>query len=380
MTGLRIGIDAHQLGRQQTGNERVMANVISELGRLTDHEIVLYFTNRDVSREWASVQNGRFTCKTLAASSAFVRIPALLPAAAFRDRLDVLLCHMVAPPIRSCPVVTLVHDISFRRHPEFFSLYERCFMNCAVPLSMRWSNAVVAVSNFTRDEVLEVYGLSPSKVFVAQNGVDRNLFSDSVGSQRASSPPYFLAVGNLQPRKNLSTLIAAYTALIRRRPEILERLMIVGQPAYKASVVLDAASDLVEQGRIVFTGFVDDDALLTLLRGATAFAYPSVYEGFGLPPLEAMAVGTPTMVADIPVMREVVGDAGVLVPARGVDAWAGALEMLATQAEVGERLSEAGTERAARFTWERSAKAIISAISSVAGGTSSLPTSCGGKA
>jgi glycosyltransferase involved in cell wall biosynthesis len=358
---MRIGIDSHQLGRRQTGNERVMRNLIEALGRVTNHEFVLYFTDQDTASSWSARYGSRFLCKVLPARSAFVRVPLLLPRAAHIDKLDALLCHVVAPPVCPCTVVTIIHDISFRRYPRFFPLYERVFMNAAIPQSMKWSDALITVSKFTSNEIQAVYGIPKSKMFVARNGVDaaflrpdlRNMVSDS---------PYFLAVGNVQPRKNLGTLLKAFAALVKKRPGVEERLVIIGQPTYAANQIMSTASELVSTKRVEFTGYVEDAELVNYMAAASAFLYPSIYEGFGLPPLEAMALGTPVAVADIPVMKEVVGNAGLRVPPMNSDKWAESLERLIDEPHTRETLAEKGLARASLFSWDAMALKVTDAI------------------
>jgi glycosyltransferase involved in cell wall biosynthesis len=226
---------------------------------------------------------------------------------------------------------------------------------------MRWSDAVVTVSAFTRDEVVALYGIPPSKITVAPNGVDP-VFFDRSPRPSPVDPPFFLAVGNLQPRKNLVTLIRAYRRLLERRPRLPERLVIVGKEFFQADALYAEADEMRRHGRIEFTGFVPDDQLVGLLQRATAFAYPSVYEGFGLPVVEAMAAGTPALASDIPVMHEVAGDAALLSSAADADAWADALERVATDPALRRSLVERGTARAARFTWDASARAVLETL------------------
>jgi glycosyltransferase involved in cell wall biosynthesis len=169
-------------------------------------------------------------------------------------------------------------------------------------------------------------------------------------------------VGNLQPRKNLVTLIRGYRAALRRRPDLPERLVIVGQEWYAAERLHQETEDLRAAGRVVFTGWVDDEELVGLLQHATALAFPSIYEGFGLPPLEGMAAGVPVLVSDIPVIREVYGDAAMRLPPADPEAWGDALLRLASDPSARVGLISAGTACAARYTWQDSARSVLSAL------------------
>jgi glycosyltransferase involved in cell wall biosynthesis len=231
---------------------------------------------------------------------------------------------------------------------------------------------VVTVSRFTRDEIVSVYGVPPERITVAPNGVD-DAFRDTTPRASPIDPPYFLAVGTLQPRKNLVTLIRAFRSLRESRPDIRERLVVVGQEGYQADAILEEAADLRRRGDLVFPGYLDTHAVVGLMQHATAFAYPSVYEGFGLPPLEAMAAGSPAIASDIPVAREVLGDAALLVPPTDVAAWSVTLERLADDPSLRLELAGAGHDRAARFTWDSAAKMSVDALERAARGSPRKP-------
>lgn len=361
---LRIGVAAHKLGREGTSADRVVSNLIMALRDVCDHDLVLYLTDPEATERWRSRGYFRTTVRLLRPSHPLVRLPLALPLAAARDNLDVLLAHVHRPPASPCPVVCLVNDVSFARMPQYFSRLERTYMNRTIPASMRRSQALVAISEFTRDEIVRVYDIPASRITVAPCAADP-MFFDSTRRRSAVAPPFFLSIGNLQPRKNLITLIRAYQQLIEQHPSVPERLVIVGKNGFQAEQVHRVAEELHAAGKVVFTGHVDDQSLIGLLQHATAFAYPSVYEGFGLPPLEAMAMGVPVVVADIPVMREVVGNAALRLPATSKRAWAETLRKLSSERALAQRLSVRGRERAAEFTWEASARSVLTTLEGV---------------
>jgi glycosyltransferase involved in cell wall biosynthesis len=344
-----------------------VANLVRALARVCHHELFVYVTDPEVAAAWSREAPAGTTVRHVrGGTNPLLRIPLELPALALSDRLDVFVAHDVRPPFAPCPVVTLVHDIAFERHPEYFSRFELTWMPRGFRFSCRHSAGVIAVSNFTKDEIVAVYGVSPSRITVAPNGVDA-AFIDPRPRPSPVEAPFFLAVGTLQPRKNLVTLVDAFRALRLRRPDVAERLVIVGQPGYRADAILGEAADLRRSGALVFTGYLDTEDVVGLMQRATAFAYPSVYEGFGLPPLEAMAAGAPAIASDIPVTREVLGDAALLVPATDVHAWSLALERLATEPALRDDAATRGRARAAGFRWETSARAALGALERAAG-------------
>jgi glycosyltransferase involved in cell wall biosynthesis len=364
---LRIGIEAHVLGRRQTGNERVIAALCERLGRISDHKIFIYVTSSEAADDWGSRALPRTTVKQISAAP-LPRLLRGLPAQASEDQLDVLLAHVNTPPRCSCPTVMLIHDVGFRRQWRLVPVHRRLYMNLTIPASLRWSNHIVTVSDFSKQEIEALYAVPPGKITVAPNGVDSDWWAD--GTPAAPARPYLFAACNLTPHKNLRTLIGGYRLARRRFPELPESLVIAGNPGYRSQAQEADAADLIAAGHLTFAGYLSDTALRKRYQGATAFAFPSLYEGFGLPPLEAMAAGTSVLAADIPVMREVCGDAAGLVPPLSQLAWADGLIKASRDRPWRAATRERGRERARLFSWDRSAQVMLEVLQATA--TSSL--------
>lgn len=357
-----MGIDAHVLGDRRGGIERFLANLIPALRAACDHRLVVYTSHPEAADGLAG--EGLALARH-APGGHLGRILVSLPRAAVRDRLDVLLVQWTGPPLIRCPVVSVIHDAAFARTPSFFTPVERLRMRLSIPFTAHRAGRVVTVSQFSKEELVATCRIPPSRIVVAPDGIDP-VFLRPPTVPPPVSPPFFLMVGNLQPRKNAVTAVRAFRSLLAVRPDLPERLVIVGRDWYRAEDLRREAGDLVRAGRVVFTGYLPDQELVALMAAATAMVYPSVYEGFGLPVLEAMAARLPVLVADIPVMAEVAGDAAMRLPPTDPRAWAEAMLLVREDPSLRRRMVEAGAVRAAGFTWERCAREVLRAMEEAA--------------
>ena len=343
---LKIGIDAHAIGERATGNERFITGVLGQLREMCDHDFVLFFTSPEASEAWA--QQGWET--RLVPSNPVFRVGWSIPKLTREEALDVLLVQYVASRRVRCPVVAVVHDVSFMEHPEWFSGSERMWMKRAIPGTMAMATTVVTVSSFSRYEIIRTCGIPPEKIRIAYDGVDQEPRATSVGSSADS--PYFLYLGNLEPRKNVATLLSAFADF--RATHRDHRLLLAGHRKRGGTTI--------DREGVEYLGYVTEEQLPELVANAVALCYPSLYEGFGLPPLEAMSLGTPVIASDIPVMREIYSDAALLVPATDRSAWSEALTRVSSDTGLRSELSAAGRDRATNFTWRASARIVLGAL------------------
>ncbi|GHU26879.1 glycosyltransferase WbpY [Betaproteobacteria bacterium] len=263
------------------------------------------------------------------------------------------------------PTVITVHDLSWIRYPDTHPRERIRAMDRYFPRSLERVSAIITDCEFVKNELVEVFGVSPDMVHPAPLGVS-SLFRP-VSSEQAASilmkhgfefGKYFLSVGTLEPRKNITTIIDAFRRL---RPEIQERypLVLVGMRGWLTSSIDAKIQPLVEKGLVKVLGYVPDQQMPALYSGATAFLFPSLYEGFGLPPLEAMACGTPVIVSNSSSLPEVVGDAGASFDPQDVEGITEAMSRILDDAAWRESLSVMGVKRAAGFSWKRTAKETI---------------------
>jgi glycosyltransferase involved in cell wall biosynthesis len=281
-------------------------------------------------------------------------------------RFDVLFApNFVPPPTRTRRLVITVHDMAFRRFPETAPLATRRWL-ARLDRAVRRAAEIVVPSDATRRDVLELSDADGDRVTVIPHGIDHEVFRpagpeevERVRRRYGIDGPYFLFVGGLEPRKNLPALLRAYASL---PTDVRPRLVLAGASVpWNPEGRTALASELSRlpgdaRSAVILTGYVSDPDRAPLYTGAEALAFPSLYEGFGFPVLEAMACGTPVVTSAVSSLPEVAGDDAVLVDPNDVEAIAGGLRRVLEDASLAERLRRAGPRRAARWRWEESAR------------------------
>ncbi len=348
-----IVIDADVLGRRRTGDESYVANLLRELPQLGS-DFRFAAVTRHPELVPCDVEPVELPAKSQLARMSF-GLPRLL------RRLDPALAHFqYAIPLRfEGRAAITVHDLSFERARELTSYRDRWIFRRSVRRSVKKAAVVLTVSEFSRSELCSTYGLQQDRVIVTPNGVDpaflelgRNARA-SPGTEEAIPSPYVLFVGALQPRKDP---VCAVQALALSDPDL--RLVLAGPDKGSADAVVDTASRLGIRDRVQLLGHVDKPRLAFLYRQAACLVFPSRYEGFGLPVLEAMALGTPVVAAATSSIPEVAGDAAILVEPTNPVALAGGIERALADRD---RLVRAGLKHAGTFTWASTARLTLEA-------------------
>ena len=366
---MRIGIDVRTLSGRFTGDRTYWRGLLTGLSAVDAANEYVVYTRGPIEGEPPRL-GPNFQWRQIARpSNDALWMLSAFPKALKDDHIDVAHTQYNIPLLGApCPVVTTVHDISFQIHPDLFLPKDRRILQTFVPRSLRKAAAVIAVSESTRRDILRSYPyISKEKVCVVLEAAGPHFKIPDDGQETARAAankalglddrPYLLAVGVLQPRKNLEVLLDAF-ALLKLGPHPPpHRLVIAGKRGWldETDAQLAALPAEVTQ-EIVLAGYVADDALPTLYGGADALCYPSRYEGFGLPPLEAMACGCPVLCSRASSLPEVVGDAGILLPFADSSAWAHALETLLGSPAVQARWRVRGPARAALFSWEKAGR------------------------
>jgi glycosyltransferase involved in cell wall biosynthesis len=376
---MRVGIDYTAAVRQSAGIGRYTRNLVGALIELDDQVqftlLVAGLGISDVSSAVAqltTVSNVRLvnlplTDRQLAVLWHRLRLPLWAELAC--GSLDVFYSPDFAlPPLLRARSVLTVHDLSFMRLPECSESSLRAYLMRAVPKSVRRADVVLADSKSTRNDVIELLGTDPQRVKVVYPGVEarfrpvEDLHVLASVRQRYSLPRRFvLGLGTLQPRKNFRRLIDAYQ-LCRNTACGDVELVISGREGWLYQPIFERVAELGLEKQVHFTGHVDDGDLPALYSLAELFVFPSLYEGFGLPPLEAMACGTPVVTSSGSSLCEVVGDSALLIDPTDVKGLAQAMSRVMSDQQLRAQLIEQGLRRARRFTWRRAAEELFTIL------------------
>jgi glycosyltransferase involved in cell wall biosynthesis len=354
---VRIGLDATPLLGRRTGIGRYTTELLRGLAAAGDDELVATaFTLRggadlpDLVPPGVSVRARRTPARLLRAVWSRAEFP---PVAWSAGQLDVFhATNFVLPPTGRAAGVVTVHDLSFLRTRDAVDRASLAYREL-VPRSIARAAVVVTPSRAVADELEAEYGLDPWRVRVTHLGVDASWASavpPDPAWRRAHRLPehYLVAVGTLEPRKNLQALVDAFGDLLAEDPAAPD-LVLVGLAGWGTGLRVDGGT----AGRVHFTGYLEDAELKRVVAGSRGLAFPSLYEGFGLPPLEALACGLPVVVSDLPVMREVLGPHAAYVPVDDRAALAAALASLGDRPPGAEA---AAREHAMEYTWDRCAR------------------------
>ena len=365
---MRFSVDAHAVGRKLTGNEVYIRCLLNEAAALgTGNELIAY-----VSEPGAEHQlDRRIQCRQVSRNP-FKRLGWDLGRHLRHDRPDLVHIQYTGPLFSPVPMVATVHDVSFVERPEFFPRARAFQLQRTVPRTIQMAAAILTPSEFSSRAIQRVYGTPPEKIHVVHNGVAssfrpvaREVARAEVGERFSIPGPYILTVGDLQPRKNQVGLVVAFEDLMRERPELPHHLVMAGKGNWHAAEVHKRAERSFVRDRIHFTGFVSDETLLHLYGGCDLFVFPSFYEGFGIPILEAMACGRAVVCSDASATAEVADGAALLFSPFDLRAMALAMRDVLIDAELRTRMERLGQQRASQFQWKAAAAKTLEVYGSI---------------
>jgi glycosyltransferase involved in cell wall biosynthesis len=349
---MKIAIDVHSIGAQAGGNETYYRQLIRELAAdKSEHQYTLFYTYPGA----LAVIDGdpRFSFVQLPRNP-FRRLGISLPMKLRQIKPEIFHCQYIQPLFRNVPTVVSIHDLAFEHFPEFFHPREVLRMKKLVRWTARNAQHIVTVSKFSAGDIAQRYGISPEKISVAYPAAadrfcprDQHTAREHLARAYKIEWPFILYVGRLQARKNLPRLIEAYA--LARKHGIREKLVLVGKKDFQSERMEARIRDLGLESSVIFPGYIPEEDLPLFYNAAEVFVFPSFFEGFGLPVIESMASGLPTITSRGSSLEEVSGDAAVLIDPADTNSIAAALEQVLGDPELRRRLSEKGLRRSAHF-------------------------------
>ena len=358
MSRIRVAVDAHAIGQRQTGNEVYVRSLVQRLPRLAPDVDFIGYTCCRQGDEWLPEPFAR----RRVARNPFVRLGLELASRAKTDRADLLHVQYTAPLGPTVPIVVTIHDVSFIERPEYLPWSRAQQLRWSVRRTVGRAAKIITVSEFSRQAIARAYDLDPAGIAVTPNAaqdqfrpVNNELARRQVAERLGVRRPFLLNVGDLHPRKNQIGLVRAFRALLDAHPDLPHMLLMVGKHTWFAPNVIDEVRRQGLGERVVFTKFVDDELLPALYNAADLFVFPSHYEGFGLPAIEAMACGRPVVCSDATALPEVVDGAAILFPPDSVGEQMRAIRDVLLDPELARRLEKKSLQRAKFFDWRETA-------------------------
>lgn len=292
----------------------------------------------------------------------------------FHKKVEVtIFFNYVIPPMVRGKKVVFVYDMSYKTYPETVRTRTKNMLNMALKRSCKRADVIITVSEYSKSEIIRYLNVAQDKITVMPTGVDFTKYHPNYTQEEVKAVKekyditndYLLYLGTLEPRKNITRLIQAYALLKEKKPEV-PKLVLAGRKGWLYDSIFDTVLRLQLEEHIIFTGYIEAEDAPILMKGALAFLFPSIYEGFGMPPLEAMACGTPVLVSNTASLPEVVGDTGILVDPMSVESICNGIESLLENKDLRNHLSRRGIERASQFSWDRSVEIINNVIKELA--------------
>jgi glycosyltransferase involved in cell wall biosynthesis len=363
LTVVRIAIDARKLRDYGIGTYiRNLVRHLARIDRTTEYVLIV----RPADSEIGSELGENFRTIPDWSRSYSIREQLTIPLDLRREKVDLFHApHYVLPPLVPCKSVVTIHDCIHLRFPQYLpNRLGYVYARSSLWIATHRSSRILTVSETSKRDILRYFRVPESKIDVIHNAIDERLGTPPTGEEMNQvreryqlNDPFVLYAGNIKPHKNLERLIEAFNTLRRGGLEHV-KLLIIGDEISKYATLRRAVHRHKLHKHVRFFGFVSDKTLASLYRLASVFVFPSLYEGFGLPPLEAMAAGTPVITSNVSSLPEVVGDAAILIDPYEPDEIAAAMRRVLTEPELREELRARGLARVQQFSWERSVRRV----------------------
>lgn len=282
----------------------------------------------------------------------------------FREKVDITqFFNYIIPPGVKGKTSLYIYDMAYKVYPETIGEKTLEMLNKTLEASSNRADCIITISEFSKNEIMKYLNVSGDKIAVIPCAVDHDIYNDNIDAKQLAvvkkkyniTGEYFFYIGTLEPRKNIERLIEAYANLVQLDKDV-PYLVLAGKNGWYFDNIYKKVRDYGLDKRVIFTGYVNSIEAVVLLKGAFTFVFPSIYEGFGMPPLEAMACGIPVITSNVSSLPEVVQEAGCLVNPFSVEDICNAMLKLSNDKEERARLRQRGIERSKEFTWRESVK------------------------
>jgi glycosyltransferase involved in cell wall biosynthesis len=356
-----IGWNTTLLQEKLSGIGNYIEKILMEIKkREIKDRIILLGSNNYYDYSKINFKNNIFLSNGIISRNRIFRIlweQIILPIKAKKNNIDILHCPAhVLPLFYSQKTVLTIHDLAFKLFPKAFKWQNRFYLNFIVPLSIKKADRIIAVSKNTKKDIIEEYNIDSNKIKVIYNGVNEKyreirdeIIINKVKEKYKLPKKFILYLGTLEPRKNIKRLIKAFNKVKKSDT----KLVIAGGKGWLYDDIFELVKTLNLENEIIFTGYVDEEDIVPLYNAATVFVYPSLYEGFGLPPLEAMACGTPVITSNVSSLPEVVGEAAITIDPYNIEDISSAIRKVLNSEKLKENLSKKGIQQSKKFSWKK---------------------------
>ena len=368
---MNIAINTLSLNRTKVGMGNYICNLVNNLAKI-DKKNNYYIFVSERNKGFFNIDQDNFKIINLGKSvtrglNRFLWEQFSLPKYLKKNRIDVLHSPgFVIPFLSRAKNIVTIADMTFMTHPQVHTLFKRAYFGLFMPCSIRKADTVLAISESTKKDILDLVKVDPDKIQVthlAHGGefrlIDKKKAKGFATTKYKINPPFIIFVGMIEPRKNLARVFTAFSEM--KKDGMMHKLVIVGKKGWKYKEIFEIARKLDLDKDIVFTGYVPDKDLAILYNAAEMLVYPCLYEGFGIPVLEAMACGCPVITSNVSSMPEVAGDAALLVDPESTENIKSAMSRLIKDRKLNQDMVKRGLKRSDEFSWEGCARETLKA-------------------